>query len=86
MGRVLVNFPIAEALYWEVEHAMNKNNERIDKLEREIWLFEQWSEAIHDLDSPTQQRIYQAYQECIASRRQALQELQPTDQKQRLEA
>ena len=44
---------------------MNNNNkdEQIHKLEREIWLFEQWLTAIDEQDSDTQKRIKVAYQE-----------------------
>jgi len=54
----------------------NNNNKDVRrKLEREIWLFEQWLNALDDLTSETQLRIKQAYEECIASRRAKLDRL-----------
>jgi len=46
----------------------NNNNEQIQKLEREIWLFQQWLKAIDEHEGETQKRIKVAYEECIASR------------------
>lgn len=50
----------------------NNNNEQIQKLEREIWLFEQWLKAIDDQAGETQKRIKTAYIECIESRKEQL--------------
>lgn len=55
------------------------NNDKISKLEREIWLFEQWSQDMQGQEGPTQQRILQAYQECIQVRRQELKALQQAE-------
>jgi len=54
----------------------NNNKDLIAKLEREIWLFEQWLTAIDEQDSDTQRRIKVAYQECIVSRKAKLDELE----------
>ena len=54
----------------------NNNKDLINKLEREIWLFEQWLTAIDEQDSDTQRRIKVAYQECIVSRKAKLDELE----------
>jgi len=54
----------------------NNNKDLIAKLEREIWLFEQWLTAIDEQDSDTQKRIKVAYQECIVSRKAKLDELE----------
>lgn len=54
----------------------NNNKDLISKLEREIWLFEQWLTAIDEQDSDTQRRIKVAYQECIVSRKAKLDELE----------
>ena len=50
---------------------MNNNNkhEQIHKLEREIWLFEQWLQSIDGQEGDTQTRIRHAYKECITSRK-----------------
>jgi hypothetical protein len=53
----------------------NNNKELIAKLEREIWLFEQWLAAIDGQVAGTQKRIKVAYQECIASRQAKVFEL-----------
>ena len=57
----------------------NKNKELINKLEREIWLFQQWLNAIDDQQNDTQQRIQAAYQECISARKHQLDELYQQD-------
>jgi len=54
----------------------NNNNEQIDKLEREIWLFQQWLKAIDDQQDETQTRIQRAYKECIDARMAKLAELE----------
>ena len=54
----------------------NNNNELIDKLEREIWLFQQWLKAIDDQQDETQARIQRAYKECIDVRMEKLVELE----------
>jgi hypothetical protein len=54
----------------------NNNNEQIDKLEREIWLFQQWLKAIDDQQDETQNRIQHAYKECIDARLEKLAELE----------
>ena len=54
----------------------NNKNEQIHKLEREIWLFEQWLNSIDGQDGDTQARIRHAYKECIASRKLELVKLQ----------
>jgi len=54
----------------------NNNNEQIDKLEREIWLFQQWLKAIDDQQDETQTRIQRAYKECIDARMAKLSELE----------
>jgi hypothetical protein len=56
---------------------MNNNNkdEQIHKLEREIWLFEQWLQSIDGQEGDTQSRIRHAYKECITSRRVELAKL-----------
>lgn len=61
-----------------VEKSMdnNNNNDLIAKLEREIWLFEQWLAAVDEQAGETQKRIKVAYQECIASRQAQLFELE----------
>ena len=50
---------------------MNNNNkdEQIHKLEREIWLFEQWLQSIDGQEGDTQTRVRHAYKECITSRK-----------------
>ncbi len=53
----------------------NKNNELISKLEREIWLFEQWLAGIEGETDDTHQRIRDAYRECIRVRIEQLQHL-----------
>lgn len=53
----------------------NKNNELISKLEREIWLFEQWLAGIAGETDDTHARIRDAYQECIRVRKAQLQAL-----------
>lgn len=58
----------------------NKNKELINKLEREIWLFQQWLNAIDDQQNDTQQRIQAAYQECITARQQQLDTLYLQDE------
>jgi hypothetical protein len=59
---------------------MNNNNkdEQIHKLEREIWLFEQWLQSIDGQEGDTQSRIRHAYKECITSRRVELAKLLST--------
>ena len=52
------------------------NNDKISKLEREIWLFQQWSQDMQGQEGATQQRILKAYQECIEARQQELDALQ----------
>lgn len=56
---------------------MNNNNkdEQIHKLEREIWLFEQWLQSIDGQEGDTQSRIRHAYKECITSRKVELAKL-----------
>jgi hypothetical protein len=54
----------------------NNNKELIEKLEREVWLFQQWEAAIDEPAGGTQMRIKVAYQECIASRQVKIAELQ----------
>lgn len=54
----------------------NNNNELIDKLEREIWLFQQWLKAIDDQQDETQARIQRAYKECIDVRMEKLAQLE----------
>lgn len=56
----------------------NKNNELISKLEREIWLFEQWLAGIRGETDETHQRIREAYVECIRVRRAQLMQLHET--------
>lgn len=58
---------------------MNNNQELTDKLEREIWLFEQWLTSLKGQEGDTQQRIRAAYEECIHARRQQLSELKNLD-------
>ena len=53
----------------------NKNKELVDKLEREIWLFQQWLSAMDSELNETQQRIQTAYQECIIAREKELNQL-----------
>ncbi len=54
----------------------NNNNEHIHKLEREIWLFEQWLQSMEGQPGETQERIRHAYKECITSRKLELARLQ----------
>jgi hypothetical protein len=54
----------------------NNNDEQIHKLEREIWLFEQWLTSIQGQEGETQTRIRHAYKECITSRKLELAKLQ----------
>jgi len=54
----------------------NNNDEHIHKLEREIWLFEQWLNGIEGQEGETQERIRHAYKECITSRKLQLAKLQ----------
>lgn len=54
----------------------NNNKDVIEKLEREIWLFEQWLAAIENQSGETQKRIKVAYQECISSRKAKLYEIE----------
>lgn len=54
----------------------NNNNELIDKLEREIWLFQQWLKSIDDQQDETQVRIQRAYKECIDVRMEKLAQLE----------
>ncbi|MFT6154946.1 MAG: hypothetical protein ACJAYK_003065 [Crocinitomicaceae bacterium] len=54
----------------------NNIKELIEKLEREVWLFEQWEAAIVEPVGETQMRIKVAYQECIVSRQTKIVELQ----------
>jgi len=63
----------------------NKNAELIGKLNREIWLFEQWLTAVDDQAGETQKRIKVAYQECIASRKAKVFELESQQTAQQLE-
>jgi hypothetical protein len=59
-----------------IEKPMDNNNkEQIAKLEREVWLFEQWLAAIDGQAAGTQKLIKVAYQECIASRKAMVAEL-----------
>jgi predicted RNase H-like nuclease (RuvC/YqgF family) len=46
----------------------NNNSEQIQKLEREIWLFQQWLKAVEGQEGETHKRIRTAYLECIESR------------------
>ena len=50
---------------------MNNNNKDdiITKLEREIWLFEQWLTSLEGQQGETQERIRHAYKECITARK-----------------
>jgi len=54
----------------------NNNQEHIQKLEREIWLFEQWLTSLEGQAGDTQDRIRHAYRECITSRKLELAKLQ----------
>lgn len=54
----------------------NNNEEQIHKLEREIWLFEQWLASAEGQPGDTQDRIRHAYKECITTRRLKLAKLQ----------
>lgn len=54
----------------------NNNDEHIQKLEREIWLFEQWLVSLDGQSGDTQDRIRHAYRECITSRKLELAKLQ----------
>lgn len=54
----------------------NNNQEQIQKLEREIWLFEQWLSGLSGQTGDTQERIRHAYKECITSRKLELAKLQ----------
>lgn len=58
---------------------MDTNQELTHKLEREIWLFEQWLTSLQGQEGETQQRIRAAYEECINVRRQQLLELKNAD-------
>jgi hypothetical protein len=58
---------------------MDTNQELTDKLEREIWLFEQWLTSLAGQDGETQRRIRAAYEECINVRQQQLRELKSAD-------
>jgi len=55
---------------------MDKNQELTQKLEREIWLFEQWLSSLDGQQGETQARIREAYEDCIRTRRKQLTELQ----------
>lgn len=55
---------------------MDKNQELTQKLEREIWLFEQWLSSLDGQQGETQVRIREAYEDCIRTRRKQLTELQ----------
>ncbi len=55
---------------------MDKNQELTQKLEREIWLFEQWLTSLDGQQGETQERIREAYEDCIQTRRKQLNELQ----------
>jgi len=54
----------------------NNNDEHIQKLEREIWLFEQWLSGLDGQLGDTQDRIRHAYKECITARKLELAKLQ----------
>lgn len=54
----------------------NNKNEHIQKLEREIWLFEQWLSGLEGQPGDTQERIRRAYRECITSRKLELAKLE----------
>ncbi|GAA6135027.1 hypothetical protein NBRC116188_18170 [Oceaniserpentilla sp. 4NH20-0058] len=54
----------------------NNNDEHIQKLEREIWLFEQWLVSLDGQSGDTQNRIRHAYRECITARKLELAKLQ----------
>jgi len=54
----------------------NNNDEHIQKLEREIWLFEQWLGGLEGQSGDTQDRIRHAYKECITARKLELAKLQ----------
>jgi len=58
---------------------MDTNQELTDKLEREIWLFEQWLTSLAGQEGETQKRIRSAYEECINVRRKQLLELKSAD-------
>ncbi len=60
---------------WLNISTMNNNNELKQKLEREIWLFEQWLVSIEGEQGETQNRIREAYEECIEHRKQMLDDL-----------
>ena len=55
---------------------MDNNEELTSKLEREIWLFEQWLTSIEGQQGETHARIRAAYEECIAIRRAQLNEIE----------
>jgi hypothetical protein len=71
-----VNGSNSNELYVEKSMDNNNNKDLISKLEREIWLFEQWLTAIDNQDGDTQKRIKVAYQECIVARKAKLDELE----------
>lgn len=47
----------------------------IERLRREIWLFEQWLLSVSSEQGETAQRIATAYQQCIAIRQEELDQL-----------
>ncbi len=57
------------------------NNEHESKLNREIWLFEQWLASIEGQPGDTQERIRVAYRECIKTRKSELKAIQLAFQK-----
>lgn len=58
----------------------NKNKDTQLKLEREIWLFEQWLSGMAGQTGDTQERIRQAYKDCIIHRQLELAKLQTQDE------
>ena len=55
---------------------MDNNEELTSKLEREIWLFEQWLTSIEGQQGETHARIRAAYEECIDIRRTQLAQIE----------
>ena len=53
----------------------NVTSDEIQRLQREIWLFQQWLQSVSDEKGETAQRIAQAYQQCIDLRRRELSKL-----------
>ena len=53
----------------------NVTSDEIQRLEREIWLFQQWLQSVSDEQGETAQRIADAYQQCIDLRKRELRKL-----------